>query len=375
MRHLHWRRPGKFRAGSRAALIVLLIFIGCLILFSCNSELTEKIYYRAFFADVVPILGPIADAIPFSIHEAIAIGLLVLIFRAGIRLIRRRRCPRVVFFATLKRSLRGFFIITAWGIALFYFLWGFNYFRPRLTEKSAYSEERISREAILSLLNDCVIALRELEQEQSPGFTDTMLPEIDAAVAHAAKTLYGVEIRSAKRIKYFLSGILSLGSFSGISLPLLPEAHIAADLYDHEKPFVIAHEKAHLQGCAPESEANYIAILACLSAKNPAIRYSGVFALTSLLISALPKNERAIWISRLSTHTIRNLQAPAIRLHSKNKKIIALWRALYGSYLRAQRIHDGMANYSAALKLVLGYAIDQNGPLRIAANAKNAVLD
>ncbi|MDR2734108.1 MAG: DUF3810 domain-containing protein [Spirochaetota bacterium] len=375
MRLIPWCHIRNIRTGSRITFIVLFFFFVCLMLFPRNSELTEKIYYRAFFAPIVSVLAPIADSIPFSVHEALVIGLLVLVFRASIRLIRRFRCPRMVFFAALRRSLRRLFIIAVWGIALFYFLWGFNYFRPRLTEKSAFSEARINREAAVTLLSDCCTALQELEREQDLGFKDKMLPEIENAVTETAQILYGMKIRSAKRIKYFLSGILSLGAFSGVSLPLLPEAHIAADLYDHEKPFVIAHEKAHLKGCAPESEANYIAILACLSAKNAAIRYSGVLALTSLLLSALPKSERAVWISKISRYTLRNLQAPAIRHLSRNKRIAALLRAVYGTYLKAQRIPEGMANYSAALKLVLGYAIDQNEPLRLITNTHENILD
>ena len=42
------------------------------------------------------------------------------------------------------------------------------------------------------------------------------------------------------------------------------ETLLAPDLLDVERPFVIAHEWGHLAGFADESEANFIAWLACL---------------------------------------------------------------------------------------------------------------
>jgi hypothetical protein len=338
--------------------------------FSRNPGLTEEIYFRALFAHIVPLTAPIADSIPFSFHEALSIFLIFLGLRALIRVFARLRCPRAVFFFTLKRTLRRFFILASWGIVLFYLLWGFNYFRPRLVNADAYMGERIHKDAATTLLADCMRAFQELEKGGNLTFRDEMIQDIDRAVARVIYHLDGVHIRSAKRIKYFLSGILSLGTFTGVSLPFLPEAHISAELYDHEKPFIIAHEKVHIYGRALESEANYIAILACLSSDNAAIRYSGVYVLTSLLLSSLPRTERAIWFSQMSRFTQRNFQAPAIRRQSKNKTIVFLLRLLYGTYLKTQRIEDGIANYSAALKLVLAFEVTQEQPLRLSADGR-----
>ena len=42
--------------------------------------------------------------------------------------------------------------------------------------------------------------------------------------------------------------------------PFLLETLIAPDLLEVERPFVIAHEWAHLAGYADESEANFVAL-------------------------------------------------------------------------------------------------------------------
>jgi len=365
------RASRPLRRGPRgtAALAALLLCLACIGLFTRSPELAE-LYAREVFARIVFVTAPIADFIPFSLHEALAILLIVFGMRGFVRVCLRIRCPRVVFFSALKRALRRLCITAAWGVALFYLLWGFNYFRPRMIDSSSYSDESVNKEAALALLEECCHALQALEETGGLSYRDEMMQEIDDALTKTMRRLGEPPVRSAKRVKYFLSGILSLGTFTGVTLPLLPEAHISSDLYDHEKPFIIAHEKAHLHGRALESEANYIAILACLSSGREAIRYSGVYILTALLISSLPKEERPLWVSRLSRATQRNMQAPAIRRSFRNKRLAALLRQIYSTYLKAQRIGEGIANYSAALRLVLGYAAGQGKPLRLSADGR-----
>ena len=366
------RRKAKcrMRPGTIAALIALLACLACVWAFSLDSALAEEVYFRAFFARIVPITAPIADAIPFSFHEALTIFFLVLGLRALVRVASRLSCPRMVLFSALKRAVRRFFIIAVWGIVLFYLLWGFNYFRPRLITMNAYADEHLHKNAVLALLADCNHALRKLEKSGHLAFRDEMIQDIDRAVMKVTYHLDGVHVHSAKRIKYFLSGFLSLGTFTGVTLPFLPEAHISAELYDHEKAFIIAHEKAHLYGRALESEANYIAILACLSSDKAAVRYSGVYTLTALLLASLPRAERLSWYSQMSRYTQRNFQAPAIRRLSKNKRLVSFLRRFYSAYLMTQRVEDGIANYSAALKLVLNFKITRSRTLHLSPDGR-----
>ena len=59
--------------------------------------------------------------------------------------------------------------------------------------------------------------------------------------------------------------------------PFFLETLLAPDLLDVERPFVIAHEWGHLAGYADESEANFIAWLACRrgSRARPVQRVAG----------------------------------------------------------------------------------------------------
>ena len=51
-----------------------------------------------------------------------------------------------------------------------------------------------------------------------------------------------------------------------MTVPVFLEVILNPDLLPVEKPFVLAHEWAHLAGYADESEANFVAWLACCRA-------------------------------------------------------------------------------------------------------------
>ena len=56
-----------------------------------------------------------------------------------------------------------------------------------------------------------------------------------------------------------LGGYFHKASIAGMTDPFFLETLLAPDLLDVERPFVIAHEWAHLAGYADESEANFVA--------------------------------------------------------------------------------------------------------------------
>lgn len=327
----------------------------------------EKVYSQGFFAWYAETAGWLADQIPFSVHEALGLGLLVLVLWA----LFFHRTPKQ---KKIGRVLKIIFVSLSLSVSAFYLLWGLNYFRPRLIHSPCFDKGLVTNAHCAALAEDCLSALIRLADTADPG--DSMLAnEMQTCILKAMHLIGARPLATARRVKYFLGGWLSALPSTGVSLPLLPENHISLDLYDYEKPFVIAHEKAHLQGRALESEANYLALLACLVSQHPSIRKSGVLILFRLLLRALPRTARAHYLSLLPKKYLQALRAPSIRLAQKNACVIALFRSLYGNFLKAQRIEDGLANYSAALTLALGFKlrhgktlmIDEEGQLLCAA--------
>jgi hypothetical protein len=80
--------------------------------------------------------------------------------------------------------------------------------------------------------------------------------------------------------RYFrFSNVWSGMGFSGQYQPLLGQPNIAKEIPDLYKPFVIAHERAHLNGFASEAGANLLALQTLLHASMNRLRYLGLIEL------------------------------------------------------------------------------------------------
>ena len=130
------------------------------------------------------------------------------------------------------------------------------------------------------------------------------------------------------------------------------------DLLPFERPFVAAHEWAHLAGYADESEANFVGWLACLRADVPA-QYSGWLYLYWQIAGELPGPERERLGQAVGDGPRRDLAAIAARL--RRGDLPALRRAswmVYDSYLKANRVDAGVRSYGLVVSLVLRARFD-----------------
>jgi hypothetical protein len=139
----------------------------------------------------------------------------------------------------------------------------------------------------------------------------------------------------------------------GMTDPFFLETLVNSSVLPYERPFVTAHEWAHLAGYADESEANFIGWLVCLQGP-PAAEYSGQLALLWQVLPALPREDRTATVKSLSSGVRADLKAIADRV-AKATPVLrdASWQ-VYDKYLKANRVEKGVRSYDAALGLVLG---------------------
>jgi hypothetical protein len=134
--------------------------------------------------------------------------------------------------------------------------------------------------------------------------------------------------------------------------PVFLEIILNPDLLVVEQPEVLAHEWAHLAGLADESEANFLAWLTCLRG-NALAQYSGWLSAYSRATSALPRELRAK-MPALDAGPRRDLEAIVARYRRSSPVVRTAAREVYDSYLKANRIDEGIRNYDAVLQLMLG---------------------
>ena len=155
-----------------------------------------------------------------------------------------------------------------------------------------------------------------------------------------------------------LGGYFHETAVAGMTDPFLLETLIAPDLLDVERPFVVAHEWAHLAGYADESEANFVAWLTCRRG-DAAAQYSAALALIGYV-----SPRRTGLSSALELGPKIDLFAISYRYSRTNQTLRFAARKGYDQFLKANRVERGVESYDAVVQLILGTVLDPAGDPR-----------
>ena len=131
-----------------------------------------------------------------------------------------------------------------------------------------------------------------------------------------------------------------------------------------ERPFVLAHEWGHLAGFADESEASLLAWLTCLEGDERA-QYSGWLAIYGHVIGNLPRSDARALSEPLQAGPRADLAAISARLERSSPVIRSVARDAYDTYLKANRVEEGIASYHAVVLLILGAGRDNGWAPRV----------
>jgi hypothetical protein len=148
-------------------------------------------------------------------------------------------------------------------------------------------------------------------------------------------------------------------SVDGMVNPFALEILANPDLLPFERPFVAAHEWAHLAGYANEAEANFVGWLTCVRS-DVAAQYSGWLFLYWQASGELSSARRSELWELLEAGPRRDVEAIIERL--RRGQLPALRRAswvLYDQYLRANRVEEGVRSYGEVVTLVLRARFDE----------------
>ena len=235
---------------------------------------------------------------------------------------------------------------------VFNILWGFNYLRQPFHQHAKidlsianqdHDYEKVAKKMV-SILNE----LHECE------FPTTQLPDeiVDTAMQVAIKNIYPNPVTPPPTKYLLVNEFMNAAGISGIFLPFFMEPHINADLLPWERPFVMAHEKAHFHGFASETDANLIAYIACFSSPQPILRYSVVLRILLSLFSYLPTQKSLAFLQQLNSRTRKDIKDWQKRLRKNSeryKTFNTLSRKVNDTYLKMNSQQLGILAYQAAL--------------------------
>lgn len=335
----------------RIFVIVLAVGAG---LGPIDSHLVERWYSTSTYPVIQNLITPVSNLVPFALLDlmvAAALAAVVVVVVRSVLLSSRKRTFKPILLTCAR-------LVTATALIylLFLAIWGLNYRRVPMSERLVLDRDRPSSQAILELGRMSVMQLNTLHQQahgegwrKSPWRERQMTSAFESVLARLADARPAVpgRLKSSLIGQYF-----RWASVDGMINPFGLEAIANPDLLPFEKPFVAAHEWAHLAGYADESEASFVGFLTCIRAAAPTA-YSGWLFLFWQINSEVGAADRKHLASALQEGPRQDIAAVAERVRQGQIPAVrdAGWR-VYDEYLKANRVEEGVRSYGLVLTLL-----------------------
>jgi Protein of unknown function (DUF3810) len=341
-------------------IVILLAFAGAVAPFP--PTVVDAWYSRGFFPAIQTTVTPITNAVPFALLDVAAIAVLIVIVVRLYRSSRRVGVPRALLFGVVPLVT-----FAAAAYLVFLLMWGFNYRRVPLEERLQFDRGRITHDAVRRLGENAARMLNTTYDLAHAPRQDG--PALDAAFAAAqrmlgAQRLAGLGVPKASLLHWYFRK----AAIDGMTDPFFLEVIVNPDVLPFERPFVLAHEWGHLAGYASEDEANLIAWIACLQGDALA-RYSGWLAVYEHASGSLPRADRVALAKQLAPGPRADLEASAARFARSSPVVRTAARDVYDSYLRANRVEEGIESYTAVVRLIVGAGMEEGQAPRLRGGA------
>ena len=329
-----------------AIAIVVCAALGALL--PLPARAVERWYSTLAYPALQNVLTPLSNVVPFAIFDVLLVSAICVAAIAVYRAVRRSGWRRGA------PGLAGRTAVAAAAIYLvFLAAWGLNYRRVPIFEKVVFEPSRIRRAAAVDLANTSVATLNRL---YAPAHASTLSLDALASSFDGVIRRLGHQrgIAHGRPKETLLGGYFHEISVAGMTDPFFLETLVAPDLFEVERPFVIAHEWAHLAGYADESEANFVAWLAC--------RHGDALAQYSAALLMLGYAQPRPGLSdALDLGPRIDLWAMHYRYAKTNETLRSAAQRGYDTYLKANRVEKGVESYDAVLQLILGTEMDGEG--------------
>jgi len=341
-----------------ATRIFQLLAIGAAVLvalFRPGRLTVEDVYAQRWYPLLQANLTSVSNQLPLALFDVALVVVILLVIATWVITLKRAKKKRLRGIGqALVSTLAIAAVIYLWFLAA----WGFNYARQPLEARLPYDASRVTPAAVRALAEH---AVREANRTHAAGHA-AGFPAVDAMPQPLITALQEVERELGRprttviaRPKYsMLTPFFRAGSVSGMCAPFFLETLVNPDLTGPERPYVLAHEWAHLSGYAPEDDASFVGLLAVLRA-GPAAEYSGWLELAFTAISQLQPVTQRLVLENLAEGPRRDQQAIYDRVVGSRVELVdrAAWKT-YDHMLKSQGVEAGVQSYSRVVQLLLG---------------------
>lgn len=345
------RKPASIRLLQPLAIGTAIVAA----LFPPPAWWVERMYAGRFYPGLQDRLTAGSNLTPLPLFDVTVLGFVLVLIAVWVQAWRTGRRARS-FVPALHAAGRT---LTVLAVAYLWFLlaWGLNYRRPALETTIPFDGARVTPIAVRELADLAVAQANQLHAEaHRAGF-----PAIDDVPAALLTSLHDVERSLGRSVpteparpKWSLqSPFFRAAGVSGMLAPFFLETYVNPDLTPAERPYVLAHEWAHLAGHAPEADASFVGTLAALGADVPS-QYSAWLELVSEATTQLqPAAQRQV-LEQLAEGPRRDLDEIRKRLRALIQPVQRASWATYDRMLKSQGVEEGIRSYSRVIQLLIG---------------------
>jgi len=338
------------------AILIIWPFILALIVFISvryavhNSRFVDHYYSTGIYPFIAKLFSWLSNLVPFSLWDIFWIFIIVLLF-AGLVL---------AIFRKVRWRWYGLRILQSAAIlyVFFYFVWGFNYFRPKIETRVSWEKQKPDEAVFRSVLDSIISHTNSSYVSVTPADYPTIDQLVEDSYRKNSKTLGINYPNGTRRPKTMLfSSFFAKSGVSGYFGPFFNEIHLNYYLLPMEYPFVLAHEKAHQFGITNEAEANLAAFVICMTSKDHRLQYSGyVNLLVYFLSDASQMKDVKDYIRKLDKPVILDLRFQRSHWQGlRNTTLDKVQTAANNAYLKTNNIEEGVKNYNQVVALVISY--------------------
>ena len=314
---------------------------------------TESVYSRGLYPLVATVLSSVSRWFPFSLDDLFYMGLILLGLFSILMLVLWRMRWRS-FFVLWLNALAFLYV-------LFYWLWGFNYYRQDLNERLAIAESEPDMEVFIAKLSDLIESANAAYVKVDTlnvARTDSLVEASYEQLAPFLGIDYPAGVRRAKPITF--SGFFAKATILGYYGPFFSEVQLNSHLLSIQYPLVLAHEKAHQLGVTGEAEANFYAWMVCSNSQDSLLQYSAhVYLLRYFLNQAYELEAYPELVKQISEPVKADFRR--IRDHwltLRNVQIDEYASKVNDAYLKTNKIEKGIDDYSGVVKYVMDFSTD-----------------
>ena len=340
---------------GKAALPIWLALVtfGLTELFSRFPKITETVYSQTLYPFFASCLSFLSKWFSFSMDDAFY-GLLILFILTILLLTIFRKIKTSRFLLLIIQTLAICYI-------LFYWFWGFNYYRSGINERLSIVQSKPDTIQFVRVLENLIARTNA----SYCAFDSISKPEIEALVessyqknASFLKINYPLGTRNPKSIT--LSSFFAKASIAGYYGPFFSEVHLNDSLLKIEYPQVLAHEFAHQFGITSEAEANFYGWLVCSQSKSKQLQYSANMNMITYFLSQGRRlhNFRKLLsqIHKPVIEDIRKVQKHWERM--RNERIDQTAGKVNDVYLKTNKVEKGIEDYFRVVQFVMDFETD-----------------